>query len=124
MLKNYMLKIWLGFTTIVLAGCNLNYPGKNLQGTAASLYSVEKTWEDQGRPSNFDVDKVIGPPGVIFVYTNTIEVTNVVYHCHFAARRPYWPDGVMVIADNQKIFWIRARDGKITPDPMFGGIER
>ena len=80
MFKNYMLKIWLGFTTIVLAGCNLNYPGKNLQATAAGLYSVEKTWEDQGRPSNFDPDKVIGPPGSVFVYTNTIEVTNVVYH--------------------------------------------
>lgn len=106
-------------------GCNnaTDYPPKYLHTADVTLRYLEEYWTTNGRPSNFDVSQVVGPAGMYFVFTNTITISNAVYHCCFAARLPEWPAGVLAITENGVTVWIRDRDGKITISPGEYGIQ-
>jgi hypothetical protein len=59
----------------------------------------------------------------VFVFTNVVTSTNVIFHCRFAARRPSWPAGVLAITDEGILVWVRDKDGKVTVSPEKYGVE-
>ena len=83
---------------------------------------TQERWVRLGQPLVTNISDWIGPTNDYFVYTNTITITNHVFHGCFSSRRPDWP-GVMAVTEDGIIVWIRDKDGKVTIDPQKHGVE-
>lgn len=74
-------------------------------------------WVNNGRPANFQLEEILGPPSDFFVFTNIVITTNGVFHCRFGVHRRFWPPGVLAITDEGQLIFVCSTNGEVTISP-------
>jgi hypothetical protein len=106
-----------------VVGCKDKYEFWYFRGGTENLQFIQEEWVKEGRPVGFRATNFMGPNNIYFDFTNTLTITNKVFHCRFAERHPALP-GLLAITDDGVILWIRDRDGKVTISPEINGAEK
>jgi hypothetical protein len=117
------IKIVITCLALCLCGCTKYDPGYDFKVRAMCLKDARDYWLSHGRPTNFQLGEVVGPPEAFFIYTNILTTTNGVFHCRFGSRDPGWPPGTLAITDEGLVIYIRERDGKVFFSPEDNGVE-
>ena len=106
-------------------GSQIEIEGPKTFGMAASvLRDIRLVWIDGGRSDNFVPSNVVsGTYSDVFHYTNSVNAEGKEYHCCFGVRDNHWPAGLLVIAEDGTILWIRGRDGAVTVSPQRKRVE-
>lgn len=102
---------------VVFCGCTGNPQARIFKEDGNNLRYALSCWNSRGRPTNFKLDEVLGPPSDFFIYTNVVRSTNGDFHCRFAARSFAYPPGILVITDDGQLIFICSTNGKVTVSP-------
>lgn len=108
--------------SLFACGCSSYHPSSEFRGDGIGLRDAWSYWVDHGRPANFQLNEVLGPPETFFTYTNIVRGTNGVFHCRFGASRPGWPPGVLAVTDDGQLIFACSTNGKVTISPDENGV--
>ena len=109
------MKRWLALCVAALflgslIGCEEDeqYHARILGGRLRDLY---RHWTQEGRPTVFVTTNYfynVRTTNQYFMFTNTVTVQSLLYHCRFAIRDPdrFQAPGVLAIADEGVILWL------------------
>ena len=115
----------VGLFCVIQRDSQIIIEGPKTFGMAASvLRDIRLVWIDGGRSDNFAPSNHLrGMYSDAFHFTNSVNVKGKEYHCCFGVRDNYWPAGLLVIAEDGTILWIRGRDGAVTVSPQRKRVE-